>query len=183
MQALIIRHAETTGQDDTAPLTEMGQAQAEALAMTLIDHTAGPLYSSPLRRAMATIEPYAVKTGQPVIPLPGLSERLLAPQPLADWRSHIARSFDDPLYAPEGGESHADLCKRAAPELTRVLRTGGPNPVILSHGNLIAALFAQADPSFGYADWQDLRNPDLFSVTLDEGRISGFARIDLRYST
>lgn len=179
MKALWIRHAESSGQLSDAPLSPAGMNQAEALADLLITLHAGPLYTSPYARAMATLAPYADRTGQTITPVPGLRERMLSPQPLTDWKSHIARSFEDRFYAPEGGESFEDLSTRAAPELKRICELGGAMPCIASHGNLTSALFHHADAGFGFEDWRAMRNPDLFEVTLSEGRITSFARIAL----
>jgi 2,3-bisphosphoglycerate-dependent phosphoglycerate mutase len=183
MKALLIRHAQSSGQGAEAALTELGQAQAEALVPVLLALGAGPLYSSPFRRAIATIEPYAVRTSQPVTPLPGLQERMLSPTPLPDWQDHIAASFTDPDHAPAGGESFTDLRARARPELSRVAEAAGPLPVMISHGNLISALLQRADPSFGFKDWQALRNPDLLQVTLAAGEITDFTRTELEFSS
>lgn len=181
MKALMIRHAEASGQGPEAPLTPLGEALSEALAPELAKLGGGPLYASPFRRALATIEPYATKTGQVVQVLAGLRERLLAPKPPEDWMGHIARSFEDAGYALPGGESFEDLRKRAGADLLAVQRRGGPRPVLVSHGNLMAALFRDADRGFGFADWEALRNPDLFEVTLDVGRVASFSRVELPF--
>lgn len=180
MKALWIRHAESSGQGADAPLTQLGWTQAEALAETLLSLHAGPLYASPYARALATLAPYATRTGQAITPMDGLRERMLSPVKLPDWLAHIARSFEDRFHAPPGGESFDDLSLRAAPELMRIAELGGAMPCIASHSNLTSALFHASDPNFGFEDWHAMRNPDLFEVTLASGEITSFKRVALK---
>jgi len=179
MKALLIRHASTTGQAPEAPLSPAGEAEAEALSPRLAALGAGPLYASPYRRAEATLAPYAAATSQEITLLNGLLERMLSPTPLPDWKEHLERSFTEPDHAPEGGESHTDLLARAAVELRRIEAIGGPLPCFVTHGGMTGALLNAADPGFGFAGYTRLTNPDLFAVTLEDGRITTFERLDL----
>jgi 2,3-bisphosphoglycerate-dependent phosphoglycerate mutase len=127
---------------------------------------------------MDTLAPYAQSVDQPVTPLDSLRERLLSPVPLEDWKDHIRRSFDAPDHAPEGGESHAALLARWALALSEIASVQG-TPAFVTHGGMTAALFHALDPGFGFDDWASLRNPDLFEITLEDGGLTAFTRIDL----
>lgn len=179
MKALLIRHAHSSGQAPDAELTKLGHRQARALTHVLSALAAGPLYASPYRRARDTLLPYAHATEQALVELDALHERILSPIPLVDWRRHIERSFTDPDYAPIGGESFMDVRRRLAGALRKIADIGGKRPTIVTHGNAIAALFQAADPSFDCVAWAELRNPDLFDVTLDDGRVTAFTRIEI----
>lgn len=178
LKALLIRHATASHQAPEAPLTPEGVAQAAALVPWLTALGARPLYASSYTRAQATIAPFAKASGQEVTVLPGLRERRLSTADLPDWQDHIRRSFDDPSHAAAGGESHADLCRRAAKTLAQIARRGGDLPAFVTHGGMASALFNACDPAFGFDDWQGLRNPDVFAVTLDTGRITEFTRLE-----
>ena len=182
MKALLIRHAQSSGQAADADLSETGQAQAIELASVLAALAPTPVYASSYARAQATIAPYASATDQQIQVLEGLRERLLTPVPLPDWKDHIQRSFEDPDHAAPGGESVNDIRARAANELIKVQSIGGSFPVIVSHGGMISALFQACDPTFGFEDWQNLRNPDIFEVTISDGEITAFQILDLNLS-
>ncbi len=183
MRALLIRHATSTSHSPDAPLSDPGYAQAAGLVPLLTRLQAGPLYTSPYRKAQDTITPYAIACSQPVTILEGLRERLLSPVDLPDWQDHVRRSFEDPTYAPEGGESHMDLQHRAAEALRKMDQAGGTLPTFATHGKLTSALFNAADPSFGFDAWRSLRNPDLFDVVLKDGTVIAFNRIELEEKT
>lgn len=182
MKALLIRHAQSTHQAPDAPLSDLGTEQAERLVATLANLGAGPLYSSPYRRAQDTIAPYAAASAQVVTVLDKLRERLLSPVPLPDWQDHIARSFDDPDHAPEGGESHNDLGYRANVALKDIMRRGGAMPAFVTHGGLASCLFHQVNSDFGIDGWRSLRNPDLFAIDISGGKITAFERLDMEHA-
>ena len=177
MRAYLVRHAEAVGQADNSPLSQAGEAQAEALAARLGALRAGPLYTSPFLRAQATIAPYAQLSAQRVTVLEDLRERRLSASPLPDWQAHIARSFDDQGYAPPGGESFAGVRTRMMNALRHVVRAGGAAPCVVSHGNAISALFSGCDPDFGYDHWRALGNPDVFEVEVTSHSLVSFARL------
>lgn len=183
MRALLIRHATSSHQAPDAPLTPEGFAQAKALVPVLEKLGAGPLYASPYLRAQQTISPFSRASGQTVTTLADLKERRLAAQDLPDWQDHVRRSFGDANHAAPGGESHAKLRTRAARALVEIEQAGGNLPAFVTHGGLIAALFSAHVPGFNFMDWRNLRNPDLFLVRNDAGRIVDFQRLDLEMHT
>ncbi|MEO1538122.1 MAG: histidine phosphatase family protein [Pseudomonadota bacterium] len=174
-----MRHAESSGQDSDAPLTSAGAAQAAALAPVLAALEVGPLFASPMRRAMDTLGPFARHSGQEITAIDALRERTLAPNKLTDWKVHIERSFGDAQYKLAGGESHADLLVRWQEALASVAVAGG-RPTFVTHGGMTAALFHDLDPGFGFDGWATLRNPDLFEITLDGTKLTAFHRINLK---
>jgi broad specificity phosphatase PhoE len=68
----LVRHAHAgsrtrwEGDDELRPLSAKGRLQAEHLAELLADRPTGPLYSSPSRRCIETLEPLATRTGQTI---------------------------------------------------------------------------------------------------------------------
>ena len=176
---LLVRHCESMGQQPDAALTASGAAAAVALAGPLAAFQPDAIYSSPYRRAMATVEPLAARSGQDVRTDMRLSERVLSEEPLADWLAHLNRSFEDGDYRLPKGESLNQAQARGLAALLDIATVGHRLPVIASHGNLISALLRSVDPAFGFEDWRTLRNPDLFELTHDGGRLVAFVRINL----
>jgi hypothetical protein len=75
---LLIRHCEATGQYPDAPLTAAGTKDAEALCARLRDLSLDAVYSSPYKRAHASVRPFAVLAGLPVRLDDRIRERVLS---------------------------------------------------------------------------------------------------------
>jgi probable phosphoglycerate mutase len=81
MKLVLIRHAESQGNLELRlqgrrefPLTELGKAQARALASRLAALPLAAIYSSPIGRAMETAEVIAAKAGLEVVSEPRVQE-------------------------------------------------------------------------------------------------------------
>jgi 2,3-bisphosphoglycerate-dependent phosphoglycerate mutase len=175
---LLIRHCQATAQHPDAPLTATGIKAAEALVAWLRDLSPDAVYSSPYERAHATVRPFAVLAGLPVRLDDRLRERILSDHDLEDWLDHMRRSFAEPNYRAPGGESLNQAQSRAVAALADIAAAGHRLPAVVSHGNLIAAILRSMDAAFGFAQWQGLRNPDLFEVELDAGQPVSFVRLN-----
>ena len=117
-------------------------------------------------------------TGAPVRLDDRLRERVLSEHELEDWLDHVRRSFAEPNYRAPGGEGLDEAQSRAAAALADIAAAGHRLPVVVSHGNLIAAVLRSMDAAFGFAQWRSLRNPDLFEVELEAGQPVRFVRLD-----
>lgn len=175
---ILIRHAESSSQAPDAALTPRGVQQAETLAERLSELGIDGLFSSPYSRATATISPFSSRVGIPVTILDDLRERVLSPSPLPDWLDHIARSFDDHDYKLPGGESLREVRVRALHAMETIANAGHGLAAIASHGNLIASVLNGIDQEFGFHQWRALKNPELFELTLQNGRPGAYARLD-----
>jgi broad specificity phosphatase PhoE len=151
---ILVRHGQTVanahgllqGRSDL-DLSEIGRAQAEALAGALADSQAVRVVSSPLRRAIQTAAPIADGLGCDVEIEAGLIEldygawdgRSLADVSAADW----GRWRSDPLFAPPGGETLAAVRARVDGWLRHEL--AGSEPIIaVSHVSPIKAAVCAA---------------------------------------
>jgi 2,3-bisphosphoglycerate-dependent phosphoglycerate mutase len=176
---ILIRHCESSGQAPHAALTEAGTRAAHTLAGRLVPLAPDAIYSSPYARAVATVRPFAEQAGLPIREDQRLHERILAAAPLDDWLDHIRRSYEDIDHrAGEGGETLREITARGCSALADIAAAGHRLPIAASHGNLISAILRAADPAFGFDDWRALRNPDLFEITIAEGRPIAFARLE-----
>jgi len=161
---LLVRHCESTGQAADAPLTARGRAQAETLATWLSAWPVDRIVTSPYRRAVETIAPFATRTSiEPAVDA-RLVERRLGPASDRDWRELVRHAFDHLDHRPPGGESGRDALARGRAAITDLL--GGPAqlPLIVSHGQLIALLLHAVDVTFGFDQWQALSNPDVYAL-------------------
>jgi 2,3-bisphosphoglycerate-dependent phosphoglycerate mutase len=175
---ILIRHAQSAGPAPDSELTPEGTEQATALSERLSELGVDGAFSSPYRRALATIVPYAERAGLEVTVLNDLHERILSPDPAEDWLAHIARSFADVDYKLHGGESLRDTRRRALQAIEVIAASDHAVAAAVSHGNLMASVFRSLDEDFGFSQWRSLRNPDLFELTLKNGAPIAYRRMD-----
>jgi probable phosphoglycerate mutase len=150
---LFFRHAATipTGRRyigrTEVPLSEHGREQAESLAELLGDLPLAALYASPQKRALDTAHLLAQKTGLPVLELEQLREihlgawEGLSMAEVARSRpeEYKARGNDFAGFRPPGGESFADVSKRAQAALEIMVR--GPRPgIAFTHAGVLRVL-------------------------------------------
>ena len=176
---ILVRHCESTGQHPDSALSAAGETQAVELAQRLAALGPDAIYASTYRRAVASVEPFAARSGLSIRPDSRLRERELSPEPLHDWLEHIRRSYEDLDHrAAPGGETLRETQGRALAAIADIAAAGHVLPVVASHGNLISAVLRAADPAFGFEAWRGLRNPDVFDLTIEAGRPTAYRRID-----
>lgn len=165
---LLVRHCETSAQDPDAPLTDAGHRQADELAEFLLPFAVDRIVSSPFRRALQTIEPFAERTGLIVHHEPRVAERALSAEPLNDWQDQLRRTWEDFDYRAPGGETSREAQVRGRAALDEIAATPG-RPVVVTHGNLLGLLINTIDPTFDHAAWTALSNPDVWRIRLTSG--------------
>ncbi len=174
----VIRHAESRPvpgvQPSRHPLTERGERSALALVGVLQALGVERIYSSPYRRAIATVEPYAERFGVEVHSDWALRERDLAAAPMASPEAHVEavrRCWADFEFRFDGGESNR-VCQARA--VTAVRRVVGLHPherlAIASHGQWTSLLLNALDPAFGVEEWLAIPNPAVYEVDVEAGK-------------
>jgi len=154
---LLARHGQTADNADglilgrrDPPLSELGQAQARALAAAAREAAIASVWTSPLRRAAATAAIVSEATGAPVSMLDDLAESERGRwegRPTAELRRTEPERFAafeaaSDGFAFPGGESLADQVARTRRALDQVV--AGPQPaLVVAHvGTIRAALLA-----------------------------------------
>lgn len=188
MRLVLARHGATphnetgllTGQID-APLTELGERQAEALAHRLATWRFDAIIASDLTRARRTAEAVARYHEQPVEIEPRLREIDMgscAGKPFADWSEAERLQFhtmqSDPaghVPAP-GGESFAAVAERIEQALNHAReRYPGGTVLWVTHGGVISALLCRAlDLGFDHRQQFSRANCALFELTYHDDR-------------
>ncbi|WP_349632711.1 histidine phosphatase family protein [Neobacillus sp. WH10] len=62
----------------------------------------------------------------------------------------------------EGGESSKEAMNRIVEVVEEVFNCENENTIIVTHGNLMSLLIKYYNENFGFVDWQNLSNPDIF---------------------
>lgn len=176
---LLIRHCKSSGPAPDAPLTTGGAEAAKAFAGRLRDLGVDAAYSSPFTRARQTLAPFATEQGLRLTIDDRLAERRLSASPLEDWLDHIRKSFDNPDYVASGGESLREAQRRGLAAIAEIARSGHRLPALATHGNLLSSVLRHVDGTVGFEAWQNLKNPDLFEIRIDDGRLASFERLAL----
>lgn len=165
-----VRHCSAEGQHKDSPLTRAGIKQAAELADFLNKQNISIdlILSSPYLRAIDSIKPYASSIDISIQEDERLRERILSGEPIEDWMEALELSFKDEHFSLPGGESAQDVLTRSNEVLQSILQNSFvKNALIVSHGNLLSHLFQQFDKNFGFNQWKELRNPDIYLLDID----------------
>ena len=176
---IAIRHGETAWNVDTRiqgqldiELNKTGRWQAQRVAQALADEPISAVYSSHLLRAWETAHAIAHHSGLSAQPCPDLRERgfgvfegMTFPEIEAAWPDQ-ARSWRrrEPDWAPEGGESLAQLRARIVQTTSNLAqRHAGEQIVLVAHGGVMDMLYRAATGQ----DLQTARSWNLGNATIN----------------
>ncbi len=165
-KVFLVRHAQASGQDLEAPLTEQGVASLASLVRFFRAHRVEQVHSSPAARSIQTALAIARSKNLPVLTDRRLIERRLAREARSDWQDQLRLSFADPNYSLAGGESLVGARHRIFAVLQDIARSRSKAVAIVSHGNLIAACLGAIDCAFGYDGWRAMGNPHVYAVEI-----------------
>jgi len=76
-------------------------------------------------------------------------------------------TWRDPLFSHPGGETSAEAQKRGLAVIKRLLAKGLDEAIVLStHGNLMALVLQDFDPSIDFYFWKSLTMPDIYLLKI-----------------
>ncbi|SFS43773.1 2-carboxy-D-arabinitol-1-phosphatase [Marininema halotolerans] len=162
----LVRHCQATDQAAEATLTAQGREQAKKLGAFLASFNPKAILASPWRRTMDTATPLAQRLGLPIQTDERLTERVLAAELRGDWLDRLRESYEDFNCRLPGGESNQEAMNRGVAALTDFLEQGWDRAVIVGHGGITTVLLSYFNRLYGYTEWQQMSNPDVFKVTL-----------------
>lgn len=169
---IVVRHCSATGQEHEAPLTAIGEHQANDLASFLITEqlTIQNIISSPFTRAVQSITPYASHMQLPIQEDERLTERILSDVPMSNWLQMLEQTFTDIDIAFPGGESTRQATERVQSLIHSILQDDTQKVTLLvTHGNLFTLILKIFDASIGFSTWKSLSNPDVYEITIEQG--------------
>ncbi|WP_339148888.1 MULTISPECIES: histidine phosphatase family protein [unclassified Sutcliffiella] len=165
----IVRHCQTEGQPPESQLTEEGFKQALELAQFFSNTPIDRIVSSPFLRAIQSIEPLSKKTNIRMEVDERLAERTLSTEDLPDWLEKLEATYDDLELKYKGGESSREAMDRIVSMVEEAFERDAENIIIVTHGNIMSLLLKNYKNSFGFEDWKNLRNPDVYLLRRVEG--------------
>jgi 2,3-bisphosphoglycerate-dependent phosphoglycerate mutase len=156
----IVRHGETAwnaegrvqGQLDI-PLSEVGLAQARAVAAVLGNESFSAIYSIDLIRVRQTAQPSAERLGLPVSLDPDLRERhygIFQSMTYAEAKERLPEDYarfraKDPDFAFTSGESLARFNERALACMNSLIkRHAGEKLLVFTHGGVLEMIYRHA---------------------------------------
>ncbi len=171
----LLRHAQSSPSDDVPeadwPLSPSGNEQAENLVDPLSRLGIDKVFSSPFRRAKDTVAPFCTYTNTEITIEEDLRERKLKNDSTADnWKVLIEKAWQDFNFAVPGCESGYSCQTRIANCLLKLVKANsGKRLLVSSHGNAIGLYLNKLDSSFGFLQWSNMKNPDLFKIAFVNG--------------
>jgi len=169
----LIRHGKASleGSERERGLTDEGVEHAKQITEILkkLEPKIEKVYSSPLRRAILTIEPIAKYLNTEIKIIENLKEKItgdLSGKDLNEEKRKMWTDFDAQLPS---GESSNQAISRAldALELIKTELDENGSAAVQCHGTLIGLIIHHFKPSFGFDDWKSMTMPDIYKITFD----------------
>lgn len=167
-----VRHAEPDLQnhnDRLRELTAKGEEGARKVAQFLRDKEIDTVFSSPYRRAVQTVKPFAQSSFMPIVAVEDFRERAVSEAWIGDYDIFCKKQWEDFEYKLRGGESLSEVQSRVVKAWETILKEHkGENVVAGIHGTALAVLLNHLDPSFGYEQFRQMPMPWIVCMTLKE---------------
>jgi len=153
-----VRHAQadnTIRDGRTRPLTEKGLIDRHLVTEFLQDKRIGAVLSSPFKRAIDTVAPFAEQSGLSIETIEDFRER----ESDTDWDrstyfAFMERQWSDFSYTLSDGECLAKVQARNIAALQQVLaRHKNKSIVIGTHGTALSTIINYYDKTYGFEDF------------------------------
>ncbi|MGO4541662.1 histidine phosphatase family protein [Paenibacillus sp. 2TAB19] len=169
----LVRHCKAEGQEPEAPLTGQGQEDAECTIVDFFeDKKIEIIVSSPYVRAIDTIKPFSKFIGREISIDERLKERILSTAELGDWLIKLEQTYDDLDLKFEGGESSNEAMRRGLAVINELIELPATNLVVVTHGALLSLIIRHYVKNFGFNEWKQMKNPDIYCLEVSEKEIT-----------
>lgn len=157
-----IRHAEPnySNHDDLLrELTPKGMEDRKIVTEYLSNKKIDVVLSSPYKRAVMTLEDFTGKYGFKIETINDFHERVVGNEWIDNFFEFSKNQWADFDYKLEGGECLREVQTRNIAALKEVLKKyEGKNIAIGIHGTALSTIINYYDKSFGYSDFEKVRN-------------------------
>lgn len=171
-----VRHAEPNHHNHNDALRELspkGMEDRKMVTAFLADRRIDVVLSSPYKRATDTVRDFADRYGFEITVIHDFRERKVDDIWIEDFTSFTKMQWDNFQYKLSDGECLQEVQARNVAALQQVLNQyAGKNIVIGSHGTALSTMINYYDHSFGYSDFERIKNlmPWIAEFVFDENR-------------
>ncbi|KPB06246.1 histidine phosphatase family protein [Bacillus sp. CHD6a] len=180
----MVRHGESPkeGNERTRDLTEKGHLDAQKITSILIDEDIDVVFSSPYKRSILTVEKLAKQIGQEVLTFEDLKERIFSSEDnrISDKEliPLLEKSFIDPNFALEEGESNADCQERAIKVLKEILDLFKDKKLVIgTHGAVMTLMMGHFDRIYDLNFLLSTSKPDIYKMEFNEQELVNVQRL------
>lgn len=180
-----VRHAEpdyTNHNDMERPLTIKGKEDSTLVTKYLRDKNIDIVLSSPFVRAIETVKDFTESFGLSIQIVEEFRERKVDNVWIEDFIKFTEQQWSDFDYKLSDGECLREVQMRNINTLMLVLREHrDKNIVIGSHGTALSTIINYFEPTFGFDDFQKIRNvmPWIVKLTFQEDELVHIEKIDV----
>lgn len=180
-----VRHAKPNYEnhdDFLRELTKEGVESSQRVCDYLEDKKISAIYSSPYRRAIDTIEPFAKIARLSLQVKDEFRERKISSAWIDDFVTYSKHQWEDFYYKLSGGECLAEVQQRNVKALQEVLTEhADQNVVIGGHGTALSTILNYYDRSFGYEQFEQIKNimPLIVAMTFEGTKCVGYEFIEV----
>ncbi|WP_433744436.1 histidine phosphatase family protein [Falsibacillus pallidus] len=180
----MVRHGDSPkdGNERTRGLTEKGYLDAQRVTALLKDEQVDAVVSSPYLRSILTVEALAKQIGKEVLVMEDLKERVFSSEDnrVSDKELYplLEKSFKDPNFTFQGGESNADCQKRAVNVLIELLHTFKEKRIVLgSHGAVMTLMMGYFDSRYDLKFLHSTSKPDIYKMEFNNQELVSVQRL------
>jgi 2,3-bisphosphoglycerate-dependent phosphoglycerate mutase len=174
LTVLLVRHAEpvmpgTPGFDEfSRPLSDKGARDASELVRGFQYLEIDAVYSSPMLRAVQTVQGFAVARGLEVVQVRDFFEHELAPEPISNWREVLEQSWSDFDFALLGGKTMRSTQTRGFAALERLGQAHRRGTIVIGgHGTLFSLILNTIEPGIACAFHLSMPMPAVYALEFD----------------
>ncbi|MRX71517.1 histidine phosphatase family protein [Bacillus lacus] len=180
----MVRHGESPkeGNEKAKGLTKKGYLDAKRVAGILKDKEIDVVVSSPYIRSILTVEQIAQQNGEEVLVFEDLKERIFSSgnNRVSDEElvPLLKKSFSEPSFSLEGGESNADCQKRAIKVLRELLETYRDKKLVIgTHGAVMTLMMSYFDSIYDLDFLYGTSKPDIYRMEFNEQKLVNVQRL------
>ena len=166
-----IRHAEpnyNNHNDVLRELTPKGMEDRKLITQFLSDKQIDVVISSPYKRAIDTVSHFTENYGYSIRIVDDFRERRVDSCWIENFTDFTKRQWSDFTYKLSDGECLKEVQDRNISALKEVLEQyPGKNIVIGSHGTALSTILNYYDGSFGYSEFERIKNVMPWIVEFD----------------
>lgn len=180
-----IRHAEpnyNNHNDALRELTQKGLKDRELVTQFLDDKNIDVVLSSPYKRSIDTIKPFAKKYNLEIEVIDDFRERKVDSLWIEDFTGFCMKQWNDFSYKLSDGETLGEVQDRNMIALMKVIeKHSDKNIVIGSHGTAMSTIINYFDNTFEYADFEKIKGlmPWIVKLVFDKESLEQIEMINI----